>query len=226
MDVMISVPVVDMQGKDAGSMEIDPNALGGRVRPKLLKQAIVAYRANQRQGSARTKSRGMVEGSTRKLYRQKGTGNARMGTVRTNIRRGGGVAFAKGEQNWRKDLPKKMRRLARNNAILAKLTSQEAVIVKDLAFDTPKTKDFVALLQAIGADRGCLVALDELNEAIYRSGRNIPKTDIRPVRHLNAYEVLRRPRLVFSMRAFETLKSDPVTMRPEQGGADEEAGGS
>jgi large subunit ribosomal protein L4 len=211
---MISVPVVDKQGNDAGSMEIDPAVLGGRVRPTLLKQAIVAYQSNQRQGSARTRSRGMVAGSTRKLYRQKGTGNARMGTVRTCVRRGGGMAFAKAQQNWRKTLPKKMRRLARNNAILAKITGHDAVIVKDLSFETPKTKDFAALLRAVDADRGCVVALADWDEVIYRSGRNLPRTDIRDVRQLNAYEVLRRRKLLFSEAAFELLRRDPVLMRP------------
>ncbi len=211
---MISVPVVDMQGKAAGSMEIDPALLGGRVRVKLLKQAIVAWQSNQRQASARTKSRGMVAGSTRKLYRQKGTGNARAGTLRTNIRRGGGVAFAKGEQNWRKDVPKRMRRLARNSAILAKLTTNHAVIVKDLSFETPKTRVFAQLLKAIGAERGAVVALDEHNEAVYRSGRNIPRTEIRAIQELNACEVLRRPTLVFSQAAFEVLQNDPVRLRP------------
>lgn len=218
---MLSVPVIDMQGKKTGSMEIDPAVLGGRVRPELLKQAVVAYRSNRRQGSARTKNRAMVVGSTRKHHRQKGTGSARVGTIRTNIRRGGGVAFAKREQNWHKDLPKKMRRLARNNAILAKITSGSAVIVKNLSFETPKTNQFAAMLKAIGADRGCLVALDEFDDVIYRSGRNIPKTDIIEVHQLNAYEVLRRQMLVFSEEAFDLLRRDPVSMRPA-GGADED----
>ena len=116
---MIDVPVYNMSGEQTGSMHIDESLLGGRGRFDLLKQAVVSWQLNQRQGSARTKSRGMVRGSTRKIYRQKGTGNARMGTVRTAIRTGGGVAFAKGKQNYSRTLPRKMRRLARNNAILA-----------------------------------------------------------------------------------------------------------
>ena len=214
---MISVPVVDMQGKPAGKVEIDPAVLGDRVRPELLKQAIVAYRSNRRQGSARTRGRSAVTGSTRKLYRQKGTGNARMGASRTNIRRGGGVAFAKGVRNWRRDLPRKMRRLARNNAILAKITANHAVIVKDLSFDTPKTKTFAAMLKALGADRGCVVALDERDDTIFRSGRNIPRTDILEVRQLNAYDVLRRRTLVFSEAAFKLLVDEPVALRPGRG---------
>lgn len=211
---MLSVPVVDMQGNGAGAREIDPAILGGRVRPMLLKQAIVGYRSNQRQGSARTKSRGQVAGSTRKLYRQKGTGNARAGTIRTNIRRGGGVAFAKGEQNWHKALPKKMRRLARNSAILARIAGGSAVIVKGLFFEAPKTRLFVAMLKAIGADRGCVVAIDAFDDVVYRSGRNVPRTEIRAVGQLNALDVLRRPKLVFSEAAFDLLSRDLVLARP------------
>jgi len=104
---MIDVPVYNMNGEQTGTMQIDEDILGGRVRISLLKQAVVAWRANQRQGSARTKSRGMVEGSTRKLYRQKGTGNARMGNVRTCIRRGGGVgATWRSSIRWVSRFPK------------------------------------------------------------------------------------------------------------------------
>jgi len=210
---MLKVPVFSIQGQRAGEMEIDPAVLGGRVRPRLLKQAVVQYLANQRSGTAATKSRGMVQGSTRKLYRQKGTGNARMGNNRTCIRRGGGVAFAKGKQNFHQGLPKKMRRLARNNAILARITSGDVLVVEDLAFDVPKTKDFASMLGALGVEKGCLVAIvgDESN--VWLSGRNIPKTDIRPVSALHGYEVLRRKQLVFSRSAFEALQRDPARLR-------------
>ena len=129
---MLDIPVFDAQGEPSGSVQIDPQVLGGRVRPQLLKQAIVMYQANARQNTSATKSRGMVRGSTRKIYRQKGTGNARMGTRRTNIRRGGGVAFAKGAQDYSQSMNKKMRRLARNNAILAKVMRSDVLLVEDV----------------------------------------------------------------------------------------------
>ena len=93
---MLDIPVYNMSGEKTGAVQIDPDILGGRVRPKLLKQAIVMYRANRRQNTVATRSRGKVEGSTRKLYRQKGTGNARMGTVRTCVRRGGRSGVCQG----------------------------------------------------------------------------------------------------------------------------------
>ena len=97
--------------------------LGTTVRPALLKQAIVRHHANQRQGTVATKDRGEVEGSTKKLYAQKGTGNARRGNIRTNVMKGGGVAFGKRPRDFRQDMPLKQRRLARNNAILSKILS-------------------------------------------------------------------------------------------------------
>ena len=109
---MMDVPVYNMDGEQTGSMQVDESLLGERVRYDLLKQAVVMWQLNQRQGSARTRGRSAVEGSTRKLYRQKGTGNARMGNVRTPIRRGGGVTFAKQQQRIRRAMPRKMKQLA------------------------------------------------------------------------------------------------------------------
>lgn len=210
---MIEVPVYNMDGSPSGSVKIDPVLLGGEIRPKLLKQAVVMYLANARQNTSATRSRGLVKGSTRKLYRQKGTGNARMGTIRTNIRRGGGVAFAKGEQDFSQVLPKKMRRLARNNAILAKLKSGDVAVVQGFKFEAPRTRLFATMLRAIGADRGCTLALAGEDRNAFLSGRNIPKTEIKPVRELNAYDILRRRKLVFTREAFDCLVRDPVLLK-------------
>ena len=206
---MLSIPLYDAQGTPAGDVQIDPKILGGRVRPKLLKQAIVAYQANGRQNTSATRSRGMVVGSTRKLRRQKGTGSARVGTRRTNIRRGGGVAFAKGDQVFKQGLNRKMRRLARDNAILAKARCNDVAVVVDFSFDSPSTKRFVSLLEAVGAQRGCVVALGDYDDIVYRSGRNIPKTEIRPLSQVSAYDVLRRKKLILTRTAFEALTGGP-----------------
>jgi large subunit ribosomal protein L4 len=215
-DEMIDVPVYNPKGEQTGTLQIDEAALGGRVRLNLLKQAIASWQIHQRQGSARTKSRGMVEGSTRKLYRQKGTGNARMGSVRQPVRRGGGRAFAKGERNYRRDLPRKMKQLARNSALLAKLKSGSVAVVDGLTLDQPRTKTFYAMLKALGGEKGCVFAMDGANPVLYRSGRNIPKTDIREVHQLNAYEILRRRKLVFTRPAFEAVIANPQSYRREE----------
>ncbi len=212
---MVSVPVFDMQGKRLGEIEIDPASLGGTVRHRLIKQAMVTYLDHQRQRSARTKGRADVDGSTRKLYRQKGTGRARVGNIRTPIRRGGGRTFARRIPGAVKELPQKMRRLARNSAILARLDADDVMVLDGLMCSEPNTKAIATMLTALGIDRGCLLALDEYDRNVYLSGRNIPKTDIRMVDQLNAYEVMRRRKLIFTKPAFERLARDPVNLRHE-----------
>jgi large subunit ribosomal protein L4 len=194
-----------MQGKAKGEIEIDPAVLGGRVRARLIKQAIVAYLDHQRQHSARTKGRGEVAGSTRKLYRQKGTGNARVGNIRTPIRKGGGRTFAKRGPRSEKQIPIKMRRLACSSAILAKIQSGDVMVVDDLAFPEVKTKTLAAMFTALGASRSCTLAIHERDEKAYLSGRNIADASVRVVDELNAYEVLRGAKLIFSKPAFERL---------------------
>lgn len=205
---MVAVPVFNPDGKRTGELEIDPALLGGEVRIELMKQAVVAYLDHQRQHSARTKGRSQVVGSTRKLYRQKGTGNARMGSIRTVVRRGGGVAFAKRGPGASKVIPKKMRRAARNSAILAKIEAQDALIVDGWECPEPKTKAFVALVRALEADRGCLLAVDQYDRGTYLSGRNVARADVRVLDELTTYEILRRKKLVFTKPAFERLAQE------------------
>lgn len=170
---MLSIPVYNDAGEQVGQVQIDEALLGGRVNAALLKQAVVMYHANRRQGTVAQRSRGETEGSTRKLYRQKGTGRARMGTIRTPIRRGGGRAFPRKPRDFRLGMPKKMRRLARNQAVLAKIQSENALIVEGLAYEEPKTRRLAALLAAVHADRGCLLATDGVDHNLLRSGRNL-----------------------------------------------------
>ncbi len=205
---MLSVPVYNLQGKQQGQVEIDPAVLGGEIRTALLKQAIVAFQDHQRQDSARTKSRADVVGSTKKLYRQKGTGNARAGNSRTPVRRGGGRTFAKRGPRRRLSLSKKMRRAARDSAVLAKIQSEDAMIIEGLEFAEPKTKAFAAMVSALGADRGCMLATDEFDRNVLLSSRNIKKVDVRRVEELNAYEVLLRRKLIFTKEAFAKLSED------------------
>ncbi|MEE8169986.1 MAG: 50S ribosomal protein L4, partial [Phycisphaerae bacterium] len=179
MASVIDIPVYDMAGSKLGAEQIDASLLGGTVRAPLLKQAIVAHEAACRLGTAASKSRAMVQGSSRKLFRQKGTGNARMGNARTPVRRGGGHAFAKQPRDFSVRFPRKMRRLARDSALLAKMKSGNALIIDAIRFDQPKTKAFAGMLAAVGATGSCLVTLADRNETVWRSGRNLPGIDIR-----------------------------------------------
>jgi len=203
---MVNVPVYNPAGEKIGDEPIDEAALGGQVNAALLKQAVVMYHANLRQGTVATKGRSDVEGSTRKIYRQKGTGRARMGTIRTPIRRGGGMAHAKRPQEYRQAMPKKMRRLARNQAVLAKIQSADALIVDGLQLTEPKTAPFAKMLAALRADRGCVFATDGFQPTLYKSGRNIPRTEITDVAALNARQILSRRKLIFTREAFARFR--------------------
>jgi len=215
---MIELPIYNREGKQVDTLHIDEATLGAEVKPTLLKQAYVMFHSNRRQGSARTKSRGMVEGSTRKIYKQKGTGNARMGQVRSNIRKGGGVTFAKTRthDNFRKDMPKKMRQLANRNALLAKLIDGEVKCIVDLDFENPKTREFKAILDAVGIDRSCLVAVDSENRNAAVSARNIENVDTIRVDQLNVFELLNHRYLVVDKAAIESFLDGSAWKKDEE----------
>lgn len=198
---MIDLAIYNKEGEQVGSFKVDEAALGGRVRHSLLKQAIVMYHANKRLGTATTRGRGLVEGSTRKLYKQKGTGNARAGTIRTPIRRGGGVAFGKKQRDFSQVMPKKSRQLARKSAVLAKILTGNVVIVDGLTMASPKTKEFAAILSKLKINRSCLVAVPKYDENIYKSVRNIAKVSVMPVAELNAGDICARQKMLFTKDA-------------------------
>lgn len=202
---MIKLPVYNKQGEEVDTVEIDEAVLGGKVRLAVLKQAVVMYHANKRQGTATTKSRGMVVGSTAKLFRQKGTGRARMGAARTVVRRGGGVAFAKQNRDFRQRMPKKQRRLARDSAILAKMQSEDTVVIEELSFDEPKTREFATILENLKIDRSCVVATENYDINVYKSARNIPRTVSMPVEQLNAGDICRHRKLLLTRSALNRL---------------------
>jgi len=202
---MIDLPVYNKEGQEVESLKIDESVFGNSVRYALIKQAIVMYQANRRVGTAATKSRGMVAGSSRKLFRQKGTGRARVGNIRTGKRVGGGRTFAKVSRDFGKRMPRKQRRLARDSAILAKLISNSVVVVDELRFDRPRTRDFVQLLGNLDVDRSCLVTVIAPDANIYKSVRNIPRTGVTPVTDLNAADICSYRKLLFTKEALLSL---------------------
>ncbi len=194
--------VYNREGKEVESLKVDESALGGTVNFALLKQAIVMYHANSRVGTAATKGRSMVAGSTRKLFRQKGTGNARIGNIRTGKRVGGGVTFAKLPRDFGKRMPQKQRRLAAKSAVLEKLLSNDVVVVDELNMEKPKTKEFASILGNLKINRSCLVMIGDADENVYRSARNISKVAVMPVSQLNAGDVCNHSKLLFTKQAF------------------------
>lgn len=197
----MDVPVYNMQGSQVGTFSVDEAALGGDVNAQLLKQAYVRYHANLRQGSARTKNRHQVEGSTRKIYKQKGTGNARHGDIKANLFVGGGHGHSKKRtrEDFRLDMPKKMRRKANRNALLAKLVDNEVKVVDRLEMKEPRTRAFADFLGAIKVDRSALVALAPSGdgaEGVRRAARNVDDVTLCRADQLNCFQMLNHRYLV------------------------------
>ena len=144
---MLEVPVYNTDGEKIDALQVDEGVFGGRLNAPLLKQAIVAYHANRRRGTAATRGRGEVSGSTKKLFRQKGTGNARRGPRRTGVLRGGGRTFGKKHRDFGKKLPAKMRRAARDSAILAKMLGGDILVLEGLSLSAPRTREMAAVMR-------------------------------------------------------------------------------
>jgi len=209
---MIDLAVYNTDGQEVESLKVDEAAFGGSIRHPLLKQAIVMYHANKRVGTAATKSRGMVTGSGRKLFRQKGTGNARVGNARTGKRVGGGVTFAKTTREFRQRMPKKQRRLARDSAILAKLLGNNVVVVDGLKLDKPRTKDFVNILSNLKIERSCLVTISSEDTNLVKSVDNISKVAVLPVSQLNAGDICNHRKMLFTKEALlSVLEKDQAS---------------
>lgn len=199
---MIEIPVHAMDGQKVDSLMVDEQKLGGSVRTGLLKQAYVRQHANRRHGSAATRNRAEVAGSNRKLYRQKGTGNARRGSGRTNVDRGGGHGHSKKPHSWRLGMPKKMRRLANRNALLAKAVDGEIKLIDQLSFDQPSTKQFAQLMASLEIDRSCLLAIGDTRGNAARSAANLKEVGLTRIDRLNAFDLLNHRYLLADKNAF------------------------
>lgn len=210
----MDVPVYNMQGAQVGTMPIDEKSLGGTINVSLIKQAYVMYHANLRQGSSRTKSRGDVEGSTKKIYKQKGTGRARHGDRRPPQFKGGGHVFAKRRrrEHYHLDMPKKMRRTANRNALLAKLIDNEVRVIDRITFEKPKTTGFLAFLEAIKVDKSSYVALSNdpaRSEFARLSARNVEGVTLGRSDTINAFNLLASRYLVIERDELEAWLKGP-----------------
>jgi large subunit ribosomal protein L4 len=213
---MLNLPVYNRQGESVGSVEVDPAEFGGTVNKQLLHDVVVMYLANQRAGTHSTLRRGEVAGSTKKLFRQKGTGNARVGTRRTNKRKGGGTAKGPKPRDYEYHLPKKAVRAATRMALLSKFQDQEALVVDELSFPEIKTKQMVGVLKALKLEgTSCLVGTAERDMNLYRSARNIPGVEVAPASQFNAYTVLKQKRLVLTRAALDQLRKAASAKKEE-----------
>jgi large subunit ribosomal protein L4 len=197
----VNLAVYDMSGKQVGSYEIDPAELAPRVSKQLLHDAVVMYQANQRQGTQKTKTRGEVAGSTRKLYKQKGTGNARAGARRSGTRRGGGHIFAKRPRDFGWRMPRKALQQAARMALASRIADDEVKLIDALPVSAPKTSVVAGMLKKLGlGERTVLVAPEKHDANLWKSARNIDGVSVAPVADLNAWSIL-TPRSILMTRA-------------------------
>ncbi len=205
----LSIDVLDVTGKASGKVALPAEIFGVEVNQPLMAQAVRVYLANQRSGTARTKSRGEVTGSTRKIYRQKGTGRARHGGITAPIFVGGGVAHGPKVQDHSLSLPKKMRRLALFSALSYKLQNNAVKVIEGLEALEPKTKVFAKTLDTIVVDKKkkVLLVLPGKTETVERASRNIEGVTYVSANQLNTYDVLNTKTLIFAQNGLETLKT-------------------
>src|SRR4051794_31254264 len=235
---MLTVPVYNAAGAKVGEESIDPADFGGEVNKQLLHDVVLMHQAARRVGTVNTRGRADVAGSGKKLFRQKGTGNARAGSKRTNKRKGGGVAFPRRNRDYRYTIPKKAVRAAVRMALLSKFEDRQAVIVEGLSLSSPKTRDVARVLRTIPRPdlteaettvvvgesktqarqrtldrRTILLGLPAFDSLWHRSARNIEGVQVAPVAEFNTYDVLKQRYLVLTREALTALK-ERVGTRP------------
>ncbi|MGI8419678.1 MAG: 50S ribosomal protein L4 [Candidatus Levyibacteriota bacterium] len=205
----VNVDVLNLEGKVTSKMALPGELFGETVNKALVAQAVRVYLANQRQGNASTKTRGEVEGSTRKIYRQKGTGRARHGGIRAPIFVKGGIVFGPKPRDFSLSLPQKMKRKALFSALSGKLHDKEITFIDGLAGIKPKTKVFVALLKNLGVEekkRKLLIVTSADVPSVLRAGNNVTGVNFIPSRQLNTYEVLNAKQLIVMKDAVDEMK--------------------
>jgi len=204
---MASLPIYNRSGAEIGKYEVDLAEIAPKISKQLLHDVVVMYQANKRQGTVRTKSRAEVSGTSKKMYRQKGTGNARAGSRRSPIRRGGGHAHSLLPRDYTYRLPRKAVQAATRMAIASKIKDNELLVIDDLAFSAPKTKEMAGILKALGlSGTTTLITIATADANVYKSGRNISKVTISPVSELNALSILQPRRMLVTRAALDAIR--------------------
>ncbi|NLP37174.1 MAG: 50S ribosomal protein L4 [Firmicutes bacterium] len=199
---MPKVALYNQQGEQIGDVELADSVFAVQVNEAAMHQAVVAYLANQRTARAKTKTRTEVRGGGRKPWRQKGTGRARHGSIRSPLWRGGGVTFGPdGRENYKQVLPKKMKRVAIKSALTAKVNAGSLIVLDALNMDAPKTKEMVKILENLKTGRKVLLVLEGIQENVIKSARNIPGVKTTQAGQLNVYDILNTDNLVITRDA-------------------------
>ena len=203
----MDIPVYNKEGEKIDNVQLDEQKFGGPIRSTLLRDAVIMYEANKRQGTASTKTRGEVAGGGKKPWVQKHTGRARAGSIRSPIWKGGGISFGPKPRDYSYTIPKKAKKLALFSALASRVRDNELVVVEDLNFDTPKTKQMIGILKALGMNgESCLIVIPKANEAVWKSARNIPHVKVMASAELNAYEVLKPKKILLTKEALSNIR--------------------
>lgn len=203
---MPKVALFNQTGSQVGDIELNDSVFGIEPNKSVLHDAVVMQQASLRQGTHKTKGRSEVRGGGRKPWRQKGTGRARQGSIRSPQWVGGGVVFGPTPRSYSYKLPKKVRRLAIKSALSSKVQAEEIVVLDNLAFDAPKTKEMAAVLSSLSADRKALVVTADYNEAVALSARNLPGVTFVAATGVNVLDVLKHDKLVITKDAVEKVE--------------------
>jgi len=202
----VQVPVYSLTGEIVKQIEISDEVFAVPLNQAVVHQALVRQQANARQGTASTKTRSEVAGSSRKMYRQKHTGLARSGGIRSPLRRGGGITFGPKPRNYRQAMPKKIRQLALRCVLSAKARDGELMVLEQLKLDKPKTKEMIGILAALGVDSPALIVTSEPEDNVVKSARNLGGIKTMPASLLNVVDLLSYKVLLMTVAAVSKVE--------------------
>ena len=203
---MAKLALYNMEGKEAGTIELKDEIFGIEINQNAVHEVVKNYLANQRQGTQSAKTRGEVRGGGAKPFRQKGTGRARQGSRVAPNHVGGGIVFAPKPRDYRYGLPKKVKRLAMLSTLTSKVAENEIIIIDELSFDAPRTKDMVSFLSAVGAAKKALIVTAEKDENVVKSAANIKGIETSYVGRMNVYEILNHTSFIVTKAAIEKIE--------------------
>jgi len=203
---MPKVALYNIQGDKVGEIELSDEVFGVEIRPDIMHRAVLSYLANQRLGTASTLTRAEVSGGGRKPWRQKGTGRARHGSIRSPIWRKGGIVFGPKPRSFSMKMPKKLKRFALKSAISAKTKENELILLDSLTMEAPKTKQMVSILSNLKVDKKSLIVIADKDENVVKSARNIPGVKTTYVNTLNVYDILNHDYLIMTQEAAKRVE--------------------
>ena len=203
---MAKVNVLNVLGEEIDEIELSDEVFGVDINERAVHEVVKSQLASRRQGTQSAKTRTEVRGGGRKPWRQKGTGRARLGSIRAPHWVGGGVTFAPKPRDYSYKVPKKVRRLAMKSALTSKVTNNEMIVLDELTLETPKTKEMVKILENVNADNKALIVMDEKNDNIVKSAKNIPNVETILLDTLNVYEILNYDSFIITKAAVKKVE--------------------